>query len=115
MVAEFICDRIEEVAVSFRGGDGQLKAVAGNEVWHSGLLEFYSCLSTKEISSYIGGISGKGYAWHISDLQIYDTLKYLQSFTRTVDRGDGFLHSINLQRPPQSWCYVNELKHNIIL
>ena len=35
------------------------------------------------------------YGWHISDLKIYDTPKELSDF--------------GLKRPPQSWCYVEEL------
>lgn len=36
------------------------------------------------------------YAWQISDLEVYDTPKELNEF--------------GLKRPPQSWCYVEELE-----
>jgi len=64
------------------------------------------------------------YAWHISDLVIYDKPKELSEFlkyNRTEDECI-YQHLYNkpkdcrdcmrcaLQRPPQSWCYVEELE-----
>lgn len=68
---------------------------------------------------------GKGatlYGWHISNLKIYDMPKPLSAFkgllckievgclecliTTTPQGNDGRI----IKRPPQSWCYVEELK-----
>ena len=61
-----------------------------------------TCLTKDDIYKYIGlerGMSRSDkktefYRWHISDLVIYDKPKELSEF--------------GLERPPQSWCYVNE-------
>lgn len=82
-----------------------------------------TCLTDKEIAEYLG--NGKnGYGWHISDLLIYDVPKKLKEFevfrTEHVTRKayfqegvcDEIVHVrtlVPLERPPQSWCYVEEL------
>ena len=77
------------------------------------------CLSAQEIFDYIG--MGKHlYAWHISNLKIYDKPKELSEFKRpcnkehdccVCDRYDYMGHKCfdEITRPPQSWCYVEEL------
>lgn len=49
------------------------------------------------------------YAWHISDLEVYDTPKELSEFSglRHIKFG---LEPVSLKRPPQSWCYVEGLE-----
>ncbi len=49
---------------------------------------------------------GKGtvYCWHISDLVIYDKPRDLAGFRKPDGAADPFF-----KRPPQSWCYVEEL------
>ena len=68
---------------------------------------------------------GKGatlYGWHISNLKIYDSPKQMSAFkglckievgcwecpyyNYTTAECDGRI----IKRPPQSWCYVEELK-----
>lgn len=77
------------------------------------------CLSAQEIFDYIG--MGKTlYGWHISNLKIYDKPKELSEFKRPCNkehdcgfciRYDYMGHKCfdELTRPPQSWCYVEEL------
>lgn len=80
------------------------------------------CMTLKEAVDY-----GKGkplYGLHISDLKIYDKPKELSEFYKpcpTKEKGDclscncladndyGGICTNNLTRPPQSWCYVEEL------
>jgi len=52
-----------------------------------------SCLTIPEIIAYASDLSF--YAWHISELEIFDEPKKLSEF--------------KLTRAPQSWCYVEEL------
>lgn len=55
---------------------------------------------------------GKGatlYGWHISNLKIYDDPKPLSEFTGLRTKRDS-MELYMLERPPQSWCYVEELK-----
>lgn len=70
---------------------------------------------------------GKGatlYGWHIVDLRIYDQLRELTEFRRPCpndlycetcamySNNTGICNNgaLPLRRPPQSWCYVEELK-----
>ena len=55
------------------------------------------------------------YAWHIDDLKIYDKPKELSEFgvgKAKIDCGYGNYNIYNkiLKRPPQSYCYVEELE-----
>ena len=66
-----------------------------------------TCLTDAEIKQYANG--KKVYYWHISDLVIYDKPRALREFKRFVDRSKGQRYHedmLYLQRPPQSWCYV---------
>ena len=81
-----------------------------------------ACLAEKEFRYYASGRE-EMYGWHISNLKIYDTPKPLSAFkglckidvgcwecpyyNYTTGEGDGRI----IKRPPQSWCYVEELKH----
>lgn len=78
-----------------------------------------SCLSDSEIMQYANG--KKLFYWHISDLKIYDKPKDLRDFRKQCPYNS--LYCINckyyhhlrdcpalMRRPPQSWCYVEELK-----
>lgn len=124
VIGEFICDKVEKFSV-FENGTVQN--------WNYAEL-CKSCLSYDEISSYVG--NGKiGYAWHISELEIYAEPRNLGEFSRFGYRplcgycfnnkcknyvlpNDGFyqppeckkygLNGCTLTRPPQSWCYVKE-------
>lgn len=56
------------------------------------------------------------YAWHIDDLKVYDKPKELSEFSvgkAKIDCGYGNYNIYNkiLKRPPQSWCYVEELEN----
>lgn len=59
--------------------------------------EFYdmSCLSQSEVISY--GNGGKVYAWHISDLEIFDKPRPITDFQGKMIFG---------AKPPQSWKYI---------
>nr|DAF39722.1 MAG TPA: helix-turn-helix domain-containing protein [Caudoviricetes sp.] len=53
---------------------------------------------------------GKGatlYGWHISKLEIYDTPKPLSKFKGLRKTKFGYA-PVEIKRPPQSWCYVEE-------
>lgn len=77
-------------------------------------------MTDKQIIDYLG--NGKmGYGWHISDLKIYDKPRELREFKKS--NRDCFYADLGLakrdcpdckdpgcflERPPQSWCYVEE-------
>ena len=76
VIAEFVCDRIAEIHMTDEGYDFDVPKM--------------TCLKYEEMEAYLG--RKNGYGWHISDLVIYDRPKELNEF--------------RLNRPPQSWCYV---------
>ena len=124
VVGEFVCDKIVPVSVYYSGSNDP---IANKE------FPFF-CLTDKEIMDYLGnGVQGWG--WHISDFVLYDEPKELSKF-RTLCNGQykdcrkcGYFHSagsestgffesccfdgvIPLTRPPQSWCYVQEVSNH---
>lgn len=59
-----------------------------------------SCLTEEQLESYLLSKDGKGYAWHIEDLQIFDKPIPLI--------GNNFVNPktyISIKKAPQSWCY----------
>lgn len=61
-----------------------------------------ACMTLKEAVDY-----GKGkplYGWHISDLKIYDKPKELSEFFTPMRKRPSYM----VERPPQSWQYVEE-------
>lgn len=112
VIGEFICDSIDEFIV-FENGMVQY--------WNYHDLK-KSCLTYEQIAEYIGN-GKKGYAWHISDLKIYDKPKELREFykvgkhaacakgKRTCDRlrYTDFCRTckFEIRRPPQSWQYID--------
>ena len=105
VIGEFVCDSI--FPLSFYASDASFfdteppLSVPG------------TCLTDKEIAEYLG--NGKtGYGRHISDLKIYDTPKKLGEFKRHDPTYDFSIfgevsRTYSINRPPQSWCYVEEL------
>lgn len=116
VIGEFICDEVEKFSVgSLRCDD----------------IEKLACLSYREMINYFykpeeldGKTSKMGYAWHISDLKIYDKPRELFEFGRKCDYTSE-IHCRDclilgdwdsccgvmckpLTRPPQSWQYVEE-------
>lgn len=77
-----------------------------------------SCLSFDDIRNYVGYGDRKFYAWHISDLKIYDKPKELSEFQRACNHEncgkckrpiiEKLSCTAGLTHPPLSWCYVEE-------
>lgn len=105
VIGEFVCDAIYELAPlnHYPGPDNA--------------AEVDSCLTREEIVSYC---KGKGYAWHISDVKIYEKSIPLASFTMVCDscilrkcsqpedKENCSLRKV--WKAPQSWYYVESLK-----
>lgn len=81
-----------------------------------GTSQLGSCLTMQEISEYAN--NKEVYGWCISDLVIYDVPKELSEFKQCHKceyYANCYEHeyscdgAYNLTRPPQSWCYVEEL------
>lgn len=111
VIGEFICDRVETIK-------------AATEPYGIYDVDDYFVAQTRLVDGALWDY-GKGatlYGWHISKLQIYDTPKPLSAFkglckveadcwccpyyNYTKMDCDGR----TIKCPPQSWCYVEELK-----
>ena len=116
VIGEFVCDKISEIWFS---PWSHCEYVSNIENLYKA-----SCLNFDEMFSYLG--EGGGYGWHISDLKIYDKPKELGNFWKAdkcpyvTESGCTYKHHCiragqtqrcgeTLTRPPQSWCYVEEL------
>lgn len=102
VIGEFICNNILEIGRrGFNNNFGycyESLNIFGNEDIESYITAVRkSCLSKNELHEYAKNNSFL-YAWHISNLEVYDIPKELSEF--------------NLKRPPQSWCYVEEVSHD---
>ena len=121
VIGEFVCDDIYTINKDSCGWFyGNCNEVMGI-MYAEEVEELYHCISDDELKNYLGHYIG--YAWHISNLVIYDKPKELNEFWKlgkcpyahkslctyeghcfrsgqTVRCGEVFT------RPPQSWCYV---------
>lgn len=116
VIGEFVCDEIMTYAFSDVSTD-------------VGIFSYYEryvkndcdcdCLTDDEIIDYGNGVTL--YGWHISELKIYDEPKELYSFVKPCDREydccvcmrwDNSVQNCedSIINPPQSWCYVDELR-----
>lgn len=69
------------------------------------------CLDYAKLDHYLKG--KKGYAWHITNLEVFDEPKYISEFkVRHYPQFAGMVKNethyelLPLARAPQSWCYV---------
>jgi hypothetical protein len=132
IIGEFTCDKIDKLVhvgtmmdINILTLDGRYKS--------SGELLRAACLTEATTKKYLQGRNG--YGWHISDLKIYDKPIELDEFSRFgfcgmngtgVCGNEGCkyyepsgnymepptckIDGCSICRPPQSWCYVEELK-----
>lgn len=82
--------------------------------FHPGTDVPSSCVPIEELKKYANG--KMLVRWHISDVKIYDNPRELSEFVNGSSRlefsktKDGFpLKYSGIQKPPQSWCYVEEM------
>lgn len=109
VIGEFVCDKVDEIRVV----DTELmRYVTVNDKADMFISE-ETCLSVDELYEYLW--TKKGYGFHISDLVIYDNPKELSEFEKPHEyiyqsyrKQNSFFKGIT--RPPQSWCYVEELR-----
>ncbi len=114
VIGEFVCDNITAL---YNVATTSWNLLYGNVHNHAKNLVGKACLTEKEIHDYAKGKDC--YAWHISDLKIYDKPKELSEFfyackqpkgtdcSKCVDNREN--HCKSITRQPQSWCYVESL------
>lgn len=101
VIGEFVCDRIDkfhtyELVPSKRFYDIEKARLD--------LFLKESCLSYKEVCNYRKNLPYYKplYGWNISDLKIYDKPKDLSEFFTPIGKRPSYM----IERPPQSWGYV---------
>lgn len=99
VIGEFICDEIERVGIPYPAYQNELDKRYIEQ----------SCVSYYELHRYFG--RDDGYFWHISNFKIYDKPKELTEFKGLRTTKFGY-EPVEIKRPPQSWCYVEERKEN---
>lgn len=111
VIGEFICDKVSTYPRNYKFG----YEISENEFNET-------ALTAEQFVDY--GNGGTLYGWHISDVKIYDKPKELKDFllpcggkicwgcnllkvkgAECINRGKRYA-----TRPPQSWCYVQELE-----
>ena len=107
VVGEFTCNKVTNL-------------FSNSRFWLNEDDVLQTCLSAAEIRKYAGGANGL-YGWHISDLKIYAQPKPLSAFKGLCKIKVGCWEcpyynytkmdcdGRTIKRPPQSWCYVEEL------
>lgn len=129
VIGEFICNKIDRLAVcGYDNRNTELRRVDDNLTAYDLDYDYLNkCqLSLCNLKKYSNG--GGLYGWHISDLVIYDKPKDLDDFMafgkthcdqKNCDKClymgiDGICDVKDIGqpiiRPPQSWCYCEELK-----
>lgn len=111
VIGEFVCDKVYLIK-----NQGSMFSVADEEQSVTNEIARQSCLDYYDMVSYLG--NKYGYAWHISDLQIYDKPKELSEF-KTGCKGCNERDTYHCKfycygerpiiRPPQSYMFVKEL------
>ena len=111
VIGEFVCDKVYLIK-----NQGSMFSVADEEQSVTNEIARQSCLDYYDMVSYLG--NKYGYAWHISDLQIYDKPKELSDFKmgckgckeRDTYHCKFYCYGERpITRPPQSYMFVKEL------
>lgn len=125
VIAEFVCSKICAVLA-------HPSIFAGKSMFFQYAVDA-ACLTQDEVEQYSGGKDVAGFV--ISDLKVYDKPKPLRRFhkpcpyklpdgsrmdvpcpcdkyTHDFDEESGLIYCTRrIKRPPQSWCYVEELRN----
>ena len=126
VIGHFVCDRIYNLV---QAGAGIMFATENLDLLEPQMFRDMSCLTDSQLADYLG--NKDGYAWHITDLVIYDEPKALGEFEHSCPTNLKKIPYINclycrynfvgnrgnkcdckVTRPPQSWCYVEEKEQN---
>ena len=103
VIGSFVCDKVYKIVP-----DGEYYS-NGYDIDDDMLSE--TCLGRGYLTGY--GLGYTLYGWHVTDLKIYDKPKELGEFRKVCLNGkcsDCIYEECKITRPPQSWCYVDELQ-----
>lgn len=110
VIGEFVCDKITPL---FNVAITSWSLLAGNVHEYAKSLVRMARLTEEEMHSYAK--RKNCYAWRISNLVIYDKPKELSGFRSYnvkayIDQNGYPMPTHEITRPPQSWCYIEELE-----
>jgi hypothetical protein len=97
VIGEFICDRVS----IFRP----------KSITCESYIKKASCLTVQALIDYAGN-KNHIFGWHISSLKIYDKPMDLWWLQKPTAPNAWWQSDISIKRPPQSWCYVEEMTDN---
>lgn len=116
VVAEFTCTKIHKV--DNKGS----QFIIDNDIAVTNGVANRSCLDFDDMKRYLG--TKDGYAWEIENLKIYDQPKEFREFytlkkcnsckvsgyqSNACQYDEKCVVPSIITRPPQSWCYVEEI------
>ena len=88
VMGEYVCERVDNIVPSAS------RYMINNDIAYTNKVAKGSCLYFNDLKKYLGNKVGR--ALHISAVKFYDEPRELGEF--------------GITRPPQSWCYVEELQ-----
>lgn len=119
VIGEFVCDCVTPL---YNVCTDDWKRLTGGLHRIEKELVNQACLTEAQLHTHAGGKNC--FAWHISNLKIYDAPRKLGEFRRVCvndlycescamyreNGGNCGNESLRLKRPPQSWCYAEEFR-----
>ena len=120
VIGEFVCRNMTCI-------QADIDSQGGKHLYNTAFIENRMCLTDEELFNYIyDGKRNTGWAWGISNLVIYDKPKELSKFWNAEKcpyaSKNGCTYKYHcfrageikrcgqqIERPPQSWCYVEEI------
>lgn len=103
VMGEFVCDsimKINRIGAATCWTLWPVNSVSLEEHYPADDAIEESCLSDEELQDYLD--TNSGYIWHISNLDLYEIPKSISEFKK-------YNAGWKLDRPPQSWFYVDKL------
>ena len=103
VIGSFVCDKVYKIVP-----DGEYYS-NGYDIDDDMLSEM--CLGRGYLTGY--GLGYTIYGWHITSPKLFDKPRELGEFRKVCLNGkcsDCIYEECKITRPPQSWCYVEELQ-----
>lgn len=100
VIGEFVCDSIRAFDVPYPAFQREMDKSILDE----------SCLTYYQLHRY--AYHDKLYAWHISGLKLFDKPMEVQWLQKPTTPEMWWPSDVSVTRPPQSWCYVEEMPND---
>lgn len=103
VIGEFVCDRFTYIEAGYDTNENK-------HLYNTAFIEHRMCIPNEELHRYLykSRENCGGWAWHISGLMIYARPLKLSNFVGLRKTKFGY-EPVPVNRPPQSWCYVEEM------